>query len=29
MNMEWANKQLPQGVTRQDVCVWMQDSDGL
>jgi len=24
----WADKQLPSGVKRQDVCVWMQDSDG-
>lgn len=28
MDMAWANKQLPTGVTRQDVCIWTQDSDG-
>ena len=28
MDMAWADKQLPPGVTRQDVCIWTQDSDG-
>jgi len=28
MDLAWANTQLPAGVTRQDVCVWTQDSDG-
>ncbi len=28
MDMAWANKQLPPGVTRQDACIWTQDSDG-
>lgn len=28
MDIAWANKQLPPGVTRQDVCIWTQDSDG-
>lgn len=27
-DFEWADKQLPAGVTRQDVCIWTQDSDG-
>lgn len=25
---DWANKHLPEGITRQDVCVWTQDGDG-
>ena len=28
MDMAGADKQLPPGVTRQDVCIWTQDSDG-
>lgn len=28
MDYVWADKQLPSGVTRQDACVWTQDSDG-
>ena len=28
MDMAWADKQLPPCVTRQDVCIWTQDSDG-
>ena len=28
VDVKWADKNLPVGVTRQDVCVWMQDSDG-
>ncbi len=28
-NESWADKQLPSGVKRQDVCVWTQDSDGV
>ena len=28
MDIAWADKQLPSGVTRQDVCIWTQDSDG-
>ena len=28
VDFEWANKQLPAGITRQDICIWTQDSDG-
>lgn len=28
MDIAWADKQLPSGVTRQDVCIWTQDSYG-
>lgn len=27
-DFDWADKQLPAGITRQDVCIWTQDSDG-
>jgi rRNA maturation endonuclease Nob1 len=28
MDIVWANKQLPAGVIREDVCVWIPDGDG-
>lgn len=28
LDFDWADKQLPTGITRQDVCIWTQDSDG-
>lgn len=27
-DFDWADRQLPAGITRQDVCIWTQDSDG-
>ena len=27
-DFDWANRQLPVGITREDVCIWTQDSDG-
>lgn len=27
-DFDWADKQLPADITRQDVCIWTQDSDG-
>lgn len=28
VDFDWADKQLPAGITRQDICIWTQDSDG-
>ena len=27
-DFDWADRQLPDGIARQDVCIWTQDSDG-